>query len=206
MNKISALLMLFFGITLFSYSQTVTIGSQVWTIKNLDVSTFRNGALIKQAKTDEEWMLAGENKQAAWCYYNNDAGNGTKYGKLYNWYAVNDARGLAPLGYHIPTDKEWILLSDSLMGLDVAGSKMKSSTDWIENGNGNNSSGFSGLPGGCRYSYGGFGSIGEYGAWWSAFENLESYFFGRSLNNYDSNLMGVMASTFYGFSVRCIRD
>ncbi|MFM7765029.1 MAG: FISUMP domain-containing protein, partial [Sphingomonadales bacterium] len=83
-------------------SNEVTIGKQVWMTKNLDVDKFRDGSSIPEAKTDEEWKKAGKNKQPAWCYYNNDPANGAKYGKLYNWYAVNDSRGLAPVGYHIP--------------------------------------------------------------------------------------------------------
>jgi uncharacterized protein (TIGR02145 family) len=111
-------------LTGFSKAQTVTIGTQVWMTKNLDVSTFRNGDPIPEAKTDEEWKKAGENKQPAWCYYDNDPANGAKYGKLYNWYAVNDSRGLAPVGYHIPSDAEWTKL-EVFLGAD-AGNKMKS--------------------------------------------------------------------------------
>jgi uncharacterized protein (TIGR02145 family) len=110
------------GSTIFS--QTVTIGTQVWMTKNLDVATFRNGDPIPEAKTKEEWDKAGDNKQPAWCYYDNDPANGAKYGKLYNWFAVNDPRGLAPSGYHVPTDAEWTILGDFLG--DHAGTKMKS--------------------------------------------------------------------------------
>jgi uncharacterized protein (TIGR02145 family) len=109
----------------------VTIGSQVWTSTNLDVSTFRNGDPIPQAKTDEEWKKAEENGEPAWCYNDNDPSNGTKYGKLYNWHAVNDPRGLAPNGYHIPTDAEWTILTDYLGGEDNAGTKMKSTSGWL---------------------------------------------------------------------------
>ena len=116
------ILMLF--LTGLSKAQTVTIGTQVWMTKNLDVSTFRNGDPIPEAKTGEEWKKAGENKQPAWCYCDNDPTNGAKYGKLYNWYAVNDSRGLAPVGYHIPSDAEWTKL-EVFLGAD-AGNKMKS--------------------------------------------------------------------------------
>ena len=109
----------------------VTIGTQVWMTKNLDVAAFRNGDLIPEAKTDDEWNKAGANKQPAWCYYNNDPANGVKYGKLYNWYAVNDPRGLAPEGYHIPSDKDWEVFSDYLGGDDVAGKKIKSNIGWV---------------------------------------------------------------------------
>ena len=85
-------------------ASSVKIGSQVWATENLNVDRFRNGDPIPQAKTAEEWQNAGNNQQPAWCYYNNDPKNGESYGKLYNWYAVNDRRGLAPQGWHIPSD------------------------------------------------------------------------------------------------------
>ena len=110
--------------------RNVTIGTQVWTTKNLDVATFRNGDAIPEAKTNKEWEAAGENKQPAWCYYENNTANGTKYGKLYNWYAVNDARGLAPTGWHIPTYGEWTVLFTYLGVEDDAGKKMKSTSGW----------------------------------------------------------------------------
>jgi uncharacterized protein (TIGR02145 family) len=109
MKKRISLLVLFIAGNI-AYSQTVTIGKQVWSAKNLDVSTFRNGDPIPQAKTRTEWFEFDMNEQPAWCYYADDLSNGTKYGKLYNWYAVIDARGLAPEGYHIPTDAEWEIL------------------------------------------------------------------------------------------------
>jgi len=114
--------------TTLSAQETVTIGTQVWMTNNLNVDKFRNGDPIPQAKTNEEWKAAGENKQPAWCYYDNDPANGAKYGKLYNWYAVNDARGLAPAGYHVPSDAEWTILENQL-GSD-AGTKMKSTSGW----------------------------------------------------------------------------
>ena len=93
--------------------KTVKIGNQVWTSKNLDVATYRNGDVIPQVQDPNAW---GTLTTGAWCYYDNDASNGTKYGKLYNWYAVNDPRGLAPKGYHIPSDAEWTQLCDYLGG------------------------------------------------------------------------------------------
>jgi uncharacterized protein (TIGR02145 family) len=111
-------------------SQDITIGTQTWTSKNLDVSTFRNGEAIPEAKSKEEWKKAGDNKTAAFCYYEYDSKNGKVYGKLYNWYAVNDSRGLAPKGYHIPSDAEWTILTDFLGGEDIAGKKMKSKDGW----------------------------------------------------------------------------
>lgn len=131
MKKNNLLLkILFFTVILFStsgYAQTVTIGKQVWTSKNLNVSTYRNGDTIPQVQDQNAWANL---TTGAWCYYDNDSTNGKKYGKLYNWYAVNDPRGLAPKGYHIPTDAEWIVLIDKLGGKSEAGKKMKSISGW----------------------------------------------------------------------------
>jgi uncharacterized protein (TIGR02145 family) len=182
----------------------VTIGNQVWMTKNLDVSTFRNGDPIPQAQTDADWQNAGENKQPAWCYYDNDPSNGTKYGKLYNWYAIIDPRGLAPKGYHIPSDVEWTIL-ENYLGPD-AGKKMKSTSGWIENGNSTNISGFSGLPGGSRSVDGRIYGIGGDGEWWSSTERNTYDVWYRGLNFYD---VVVSRASYYkevGLSVRCLRD
>ena len=188
-------------------AQTVTIGSQVWMAKNLDVSTFRNGVPIPQAKTDEEWSKAGENHQPAWCYYDNDPANGAKYGKLYNWYAVNDPRGLAPIGYHIPSNDEWQVIEDYLG--ENAGDKMKNNSGWYESGNGNNSSGFIGLPGGFRYDLGGFEDFGHcclIGNWWSRSEYDEDLAHDRALYYDASNLLRGPDFKGNGYSVRCLKD
>ena len=188
----------------------VKIGTQVWTSKNLDVSTFRNGEAIPEAKNAEEWVKAGENKQPAWCYYDNNVQNGKNYGKLYNWYAVNDSRGLAPKGYHIPSDADWTILINFLGGMDKAGYKMKSKSDWQKNvfksGNGNNSSGFNGLPGGtCHGGYA--GGIGELVSWWSSNTGFLS---GTScgLSNLDAFVQRYPSGygEGAGLSVRCLRD
>ena len=183
----------------------VAIGTQVWATKNLDVAIFRNGDAIPEAKTNEEWEAAGNNKQPAWCYYENNTANGTKYGKLYNWYAVNDPRGLAPTGYHIPTDDEWTVLS-TYLGVVVAGKKMKSSSGWNDAGNGNNSSGFSGLPGGERFPKGYFYYVGTSGTWWSASDSNVTEAWYRSLDNEKSILYRANPYKSDGFSVRCVKD
>jgi len=192
--------------TLQSFAQTVTIGTQVWMTKNLDVSVFRNGDPIPQAKTDEEWEKAGDNKQPAWCYYENDPANGAKYGKLYNWYAVSDSRGLAPVGYHIPSDAEWTILTDYLGGAEKAGAKMKSKQGWAYDGNGTNSSGFSGLPGGLRYLDGTFVGVGEVGYWWSSTEGDSNFAWGRALDCCVGDVVRYDGVKERGFSVRCLRD
>jgi len=190
--------------------EEVTIGTQVWMTKNLIVDTFRNGDPIPEAKTNEEWKKAGDNKQPAWCYYDNDSANGYIYGKLYNWYAVNDPRGLAPDGWHVPTDAEWTVLTDSLLGgTDVAGGKMKT-TDTLywrsPNTAATNESGFSGLPGGFRDYNGSFYNIGVYGSWWSSSEYITINAWIRFLDYYFGSVSRNYYSKVEGFSVRCLRD
>ena len=95
-----------------AYSQSqVKIGKQVWMKENLDVATFRNGEAIPFAKDKSQWLFAVANKIPAYCYVSFDQ-KFEPLGKLYNWYAVNDSRGLAPIGYHIPSDDEWTLLEN----------------------------------------------------------------------------------------------
>ena len=182
--------------------KTVKIGNQVWTSKNLDVATYRNGDVIPQVQ-DENAL--GNLTTGAWCYYDYDESNGTKYGKLYNWYAVNDPRGLAPKGYHIPSDAEWTQLSDYLGGDGEAGTKMKSTSGWVENVNGTNSSGFSGLPGGLRSS-GTFNDVGYNGYWWSSTELDTGRAWPRHLFYSNGNVYRYDYNKENGFSVRCLRD
>lgn len=108
--------------------KTTTIGKQVWMTENLNVSSFRNGDPIQEAKTREEWITAGKLGKPAWCYYENDPSNEFKYGKLYNWFAVSDPRGLAPIGWRIPNFEDMNLL-DSYLWSDV-GLKLKNQSGW----------------------------------------------------------------------------
>ncbi|MBL0014028.1 MAG: fibrobacter succinogenes major paralogous domain-containing protein [Flavobacterium sp.] len=134
------LLILFFGLLSCSNEETKTqnqvaarptvpiqngevqIGTQIWMTKNLNVSRYRNGDPIPQVANSAQWANLNT---GAWCYYANSTANGPIYGKLYNWYAVNDSRGLAPEGWHIPSDAEWTTLVSFLGFPDVAGGKMK---------------------------------------------------------------------------------
>ena len=209
MKNRPTLFLLFIGCVNIYYSQSVTIGKQVWMSKNLDVSTFRNGDPIPEAKTEDEWRSAGENKQPSWCYYKSKPLNGMKYGKLYNWYAVNDPRGLAQEGWHIPTEAEWKVLVDYLGGESVAGGKMKSvGTKYWKGPNigATNESGFSGFPGGSCNEHGSFYRVDDIGIWWSAsaFSDTEVW----SLYLYhDSSEIGIYNYLKEaGRSVRCLRD
>src|SRR4030065_2637743 len=139
----------------------VRIGAQAWAIANLNVITFRNGDKIPEAKNNKEWVSAGESGKPAWCYYNNDPKNGLKYGRLYNWYAVNDPRGLAPAGWTLPGDADWAPLAYYMGGKEVSGGKLKSTSGWIGGDNGTNETGFMGLPGGYRVENGTFLNLGN---------------------------------------------
>lgn len=154
------------SIPTFCLSQSVKIGSQEWTSMNLDVSTFQNGDPIPEAKTAEEWSKASFNGKPAWCYYNNDPANGKKYGRMYNFWAVNDKRGLAPKGWHVASDKEWADAVASLGGDSLALLKMSPAAQWIKNGN--NASGFNSSPCGWRASDGAFFEAGQKGVWWTS--------------------------------------
>jgi len=203
------------GIVSITYSQTVTIGTQTWTTKNLDVATYRNGDVIPQVQDGDAWEKL---HTGAWCYYKNDAKNGAKYGKLYNWYAVNDKRGLAPAGWHIPTEKEWEVLSiylgevgNGFSGLPT-GDKMKNSSGWSNadddnDYNGNNSSGFSGLPGGYRYTEGNFAGVGQDGSWWSTSFDPNAVWGAFYVSLGDNPWYSTSyRNKRYGYSVRCIKD
>jgi uncharacterized protein (TIGR02145 family) len=184
----------------------VTICNQIWMLNNLDVNAYRNGDPIPEVTDPSAWAAL---TTGAWCWYENNAANGTTYGKLYNWYAVNDPRGLAPAGWHIPTDAEWVTLSDCLGGTAVAGGVMKETgtTHWTSpNADATNSSGFTGLPGGYRFADGSFQLIGNNAFWWSATEysttNAWDHFVYFGLGNIGRDNDNKKD----GFSIRCIRD
>jgi uncharacterized protein (TIGR02145 family) len=183
---------------------TVRIGTQTWAIANLNVNTFRNGDSIPEAKTNKEWVTAGESGKPAWCYYNNDPANGLKYGKLYNWFAVNDPRGLAPAGWTLSGDADWSMLTYFLGGQEVAGNKMKNTSGWSDDNYGTNESGFTGSPGGYRVENGTFLNLGSIGTWWSSTESKAS----TAIDHYLalSRSLGRSSSPKQrGESVRCIR-
>jgi uncharacterized protein (TIGR02145 family) len=188
-------------------AQQVTIGKQIWSAKNLDVSTFRNGDSIAEVKTDEEWRKAGKEKKPVWCYYNNDSVNGKKYGKLYNWYAVNDPRRLSPAGWHAPNDAEWKILIDFLGGDSVAGMKLKSKSGWDDTNVNLKKSGFEGLPAGYRDSGGSFFNLNEKGSWWGYGDDNDDHAWGLSIIINDKSInwfSGISRND--GFSFRCIKD
>lgn len=184
----------------------VKIGDQIWMTKNLNVDKFQNGDPIPQVETVEAWKQAGKNGQPAWCYYDNDPANDKKYGKLYNWHAVNDPRGLSPEGWRVPNDEDWTKLADFLGGLEVAGKKLKSSKGWDDSGNGTNSSGFYALPGGGRSFNSSFNHTGKRAIWWSTTENNSSTAWGRGMDYLDDGILRLYFNKTGGYSVRCIKE
>lgn len=187
----------------------VKIGNQIWMTENLNAYKFRNGDTIPEAKTVEEWKKASANNSPAWCYYANNPASGASYGKLYNWFAVNDPRGLAPEGWHIPGNAEWTSLTEYLGGADIAGGKLKEAgiTHWKSpNTEATNKTGFSALPGGDRGSGGLFNLVGSSGFWWSATE--EDADSAGCIDMFYRHSKLTMGSSLKqnGFSVRCLRD
>ena len=183
---------------------SIIIGTQTWTAKNLDIETYRDGTPIPQVTDPISWANL---TTGAWCYNANQTANGTVYGKLYNWYAVHDPRGLAPVGYHIPSNSEWTTLSNFLGGNSFAGGKMKALEFWSSpNTEATNSSGFTGLPGGLRENDGSFASIGYNGVWWSSTE-YSSTQGGSCGMNYGAASVNIGGDDkVEGNSVRCIKD
>jgi uncharacterized protein (TIGR02145 family) len=184
---------------------TVAIGTQVWMKQNLKVSKYRNGNTILTNLSNSSWQGA---TSGAYAIYNNTAANDSMYGKLYNWYAVADSRGLCPTGWHVPSDAEWTTLENYLGGSSVAGGKMKAvSPLWLSPNTGAiNTSGFTGLPGGYRFNSGTYNNVGLSGYWWSSTQFSTPNAWYRYLYYNYGGVSRFDSAKSYGFSVRCVRD
>jgi uncharacterized protein (TIGR02145 family) len=189
---------------------TVKIGTQVWMKEDLKVTKYRDGSSIPNVTDTLQWSNL---TSGAWSYYNNDSSNNAAYGKIYNWYTVIDRRNICPVGWHIPTDAEWTILTNYLGGDTVAGGKMKEAglSHWLSpNTAADNSSGFTGLPGGARYDKGGnngaFIGIGYNGGWWSSTEYDAYLVWFRYLDYSISDVIRDYGGKEGGLSVRCIKD
>jgi len=181
---------------------TVLIGDQCWFAENLRSENYDNGDAIPAGLSDSEWSSTTSGATAV---YGESASNLETYGRLYNWYAVDDVRGLCPSGWHVPTDGEWTVMTDFLGGENVAGGQMKTTYGWNGGGNGTNSSGFSGLPGGYRNYNGYFNGAGFFGYWWSS-SPVGSSAWDRYLYNSVEDVYRNYGLQRGGFSVRCVRD
>jgi uncharacterized protein (TIGR02145 family) len=197
--------------------QTVTIGTQVWMAENLKVTHYRNGNVIPNVTVGNTWS---DLTTGAYCEYNNDVNNVATYGRLYNWYAVDDSRGIAPAGWHVPTDEEWKQMEMYLgmsqseadgvgyRGTDEGGKlKETGTTHWSSPNTGaTNESGFSALPGGFRYYDSTFFNIGSHAGFWSSSEYSSGYAWFRFLTYVDSEVPRYHYDKHYGSSVRCVKD
>jgi uncharacterized protein (TIGR02145 family) len=187
-------------------NNVITIGSQVWIKNNLDVDKFKNGDPIPQAKSKQEWLAYSKAGEAAWCYYDNNIKN-NDYGKLYNWFAVNDSRGIAPSGFHVPSNVEYDTLIKYLGGNVKSSSKLKSNKGWTENCNGTNSTGFNAIPSGGVDDNFTFQYLGSSFFCWSITEdNYKSAYFFNLDSCFNSTISIIDDNKSFGFSIRCLKD
>ncbi len=192
--------------------KTIVIGTQEWMAENLRARTYRNGVAIPLVTDQTQWATNQNNGTTLpmMCWFNNDSVTyACPYGRLYNWYAVTSSNNVCPTGWHVPTDAEWTTLTTFLGGLYVAGGKMKSTgTQYWQSPNtaADNSSGFSGPPGGIRYANDTFLQIGYDGYWWSATEANTGNAWFRHLNYLNGFVNRMNNPEAYGLSVRCIKD
>jgi len=185
---------------------TVTIGSQVWMVENLKVTKFNDGTVIPYVTNHLEWS---DLESAGYCFYDNDLSNKNTYGALYNGYAVSNGK-LCPTGWHVPTNKEWIILTDYLGGENIAGGKLKEigTKYWSSPNEGaSNETGFTALPGGYR----GTDNINSRqmktdGFWWSSSNVGYNGAYYRQMRSTAKYVFGEGGDKATGKSVRCIKD
>jgi uncharacterized protein (TIGR02145 family) len=189
-----------------NYYKTIVINNTTWMAENLRVTTFRNGASISNVQATNQWSST---TNPAWVYYNNDSTYDCPYGKLYNWYAVNNTAGLCPVGWHVPTTAEYDALFLAFGGPVSAGDRLKAagSIYWLQsNINADNNSGFSGIGAGRRFFYGDFEGLKYEGVFWHAdsFDLNSAWVHGLSADMASANLSIYPKRT--GFPVRCVKD
>jgi uncharacterized protein (TIGR02145 family) len=195
--------------------KTIRIGSQTWMAENLRSTKYRNGTPISYIKDARLW---GTNTTGAWCYYNNDPSLNLPYGKLYNWFAVENANNVCPTGWHVPSDTEWNTLIGFLDNAyspnatenqsGKAGEMLKTAGTayWKYWNEATNSSGFSAIPGAYRTSDGGFTVFDKEGYWWSSTPTYTDFAWYRSMFNNHSGVYRNYLNKTVGFSIRCVKD
>lgn len=182
----------------------VIIGTQKWMATNLKTAKYQNGDPIITGLSNTGWQNTGS---GAYAIYDNSDANNNVYGKLYNWYAVTDSRNLCPAGWHIPTETEWLTLINYFGGESVAGGKLKETgtSHWNTPNEATNESSFSALPGGQRSWYGTYGTIRDYGYWWTSTEGFFGGSWGISMVNSEGKVVKLNYVPECGFSVRCVK-
>jgi len=185
--------------------KTVIIGTQTWMAENLRTTKYNDGSTIPNVTDTITWS---SQPKGAYADYNNNPSNSNTYGKLYNYYAVVDARKLCPTGWHVPTYAEWKTLISYLGGDSVAGGKLKKidTTHWSATiTTADSTTGFNAIPGGFRDTGGTFKGIGNYGIWWGSTAD-SSGALGRIIGSDDSGIYRLVSGMSSGFSVRCVKD
>ena len=187
---------------------TVKIGTQTWMTSNLNVTTFRNGDPIMEAQSVEEWERCGKKKIPAWCWYDNDGKLDKKSGKLYNWYAVNDPRGLAPEGFHVPNEEDWKTLVNQLGGESEAAPKMRLGKEWGDSATVVHSkTNFAAVPTGWRLtSPDGTAFTSEGAYWWCATPLSLKFAWTRYVIFFSREVKSYCYPKASGLAVRCIKD
>jgi uncharacterized protein (TIGR02145 family) len=189
-----------------NYYTVVQIGTQVWMAENLKTTKYLDGTSIPNVTDNTTW---GNLTTGAYCDYNNKPSNSSIYGRLYNFYAATDAHNICPTGWHVPTDIEWTFMTTYLGSDSLAGGKLKEncSTRWLSpNKEATNETGFTALPGGCRYNIGTFDLLRLNGYWWGS---TQTDLYNAWFRNMSYDLKSVSRRYDYkssGFSVRCLKD
>jgi uncharacterized protein (TIGR02145 family) len=202
----------------------INIGTQVWLKENLKTTRYSNGDSIGTTTPASFDITYEDTPKYQWAY-DGDVNNVSVYGRLYTWYAATDNRNICPTGWHVPTDEEWTTLTDYLISLGIGygenvtfiAKALAATSGWAPDGTAghvgndqtsNNSTGFSAIPGGFRYSNGTYTQIGEMAAWWSSteFNVINIYAWGRYLVFNSSEGYKNYLNKQSGWSVRCLRN
>lgn len=188
-------------------SQTVEIAGLEWTTSNLSVACFANGDQIPHIESKKDWVEALEQSIPAWCYYENNTDNLSIYGRLYNWFAVVDERGLAPDGWRIPSDEDWRRTVNAVGPYELAGKLLKSRKLWEpSNHQGIDSLGFCALPGGYRNFYGDFFYLERHAYFWSTTEHYDRLAWYHTMDLHTNSIMRYYNIKGNGFSCRLVRE
>lgn len=195
--------------------QTVAIGSQVWMKENLKVTHYRNSDPILHVTDNTVWFGSAS---GAYCNYDNNPDNVSTYGRHYNGFVLNDSRGIAPNGWHIPSDDEWLTLERQL-GMSnnqsilngwrgtTEGGKLKAQGYWASpNAGATNTSGFTALPAGFRYPNGSFQSLSLYSGFWTSSLSGTEFAYARTLSSDTAAVYRAGYDKKQGMSIRCVKD
>lgn len=185
--------------------KTVRIGNQVWMAENLRVSHFKNGDVIKNVQANSAW---NQSDSAAYCTYSNSNMYDKIYGKLYNWHCINDERGLAPKGWHIPSETEIVELIEFLASDTSAAALMKEAgtSHWVTYTDSSSTIGFRALPGGYRMDDGSFHTLKSNAYFWTETASYEMFHWSPRLFRNFADVKRESYYMKYGLSVRCIKD